>query len=85
MENPKGRRMKSPKTVKALEDLGRVRLSDSFFMRDFMYSEISLPISSLCSLFLLLWLSLKGVSPSLLAKLYREPPLCHLHSGKSIL
>lgn len=41
MENPKGRRMKSPKTVKALEGLGRVRLSDSFFMRDFMYSEIS--------------------------------------------
>ena len=33
--------MKSPKTVKSLEDLGRIRLSDSFFMRDFMYSEIS--------------------------------------------
>ncbi len=33
--------MKSPKTVKALEDLGRVRLSDSFFMRDFLYSEIA--------------------------------------------
>lgn len=33
--------MKSPQTVKSLEDLGRVRLSDSFFMRDFLYSEIS--------------------------------------------
>lgn len=33
--------MKPPKTVKALEELGRVRLSDSFFMRDFLYSEIS--------------------------------------------
>ncbi len=27
--------------MKTLEDLGRVRLSDSFFMRDFLYSEIS--------------------------------------------
>lgn len=33
--------MKSPKTVKALEKLGRERLSNSFFMRDFLYSEIS--------------------------------------------
>ena len=33
--------MKSPKTVKSLEDFGRSRLSDSFFMRDFLYSEIS--------------------------------------------
>lgn len=33
--------MKSPKTMKALEELGRVRLSDSFFMRDMLYSEIS--------------------------------------------
>jgi len=33
--------MKSPETVKALETLGRERLSDSFFMRDFLYSEIS--------------------------------------------
>ncbi|WP_324733398.1 peptidase M15 [Pseudomonas paeninsulae] len=33
--------MNSPTTVKALEDLGRVRLSESFFMRDFLYSEIS--------------------------------------------
>ena len=36
-----GGRMKSPKTVRSLEDLGRIRLSDSFFMRDFLYSEIS--------------------------------------------
>ncbi len=33
--------MKSPKTVKSLEDLGRVRLSDHFFMRDFLYSEVA--------------------------------------------
>ena len=29
------------KTVKALEEFGRVRLSKSFFMRDFLHSEIS--------------------------------------------
>lgn len=33
--------MKRPQTVKSLEDLGRIRLSPSFFMRDFLYSEIS--------------------------------------------
>lgn len=33
--------MRAPKSVKALEDFGRVRLSPSFFMRDFLYSEIS--------------------------------------------
>ena len=33
--------MRSPKSVDALENLGRVRLSHSFFMRDFLYSEIS--------------------------------------------
>tara|TARA_R110002049_G_C9166498_1_gene561479 strand:- start:4657 stop:5286 length:630 start_codon:yes stop_codon:yes gene_type:complete len=33
--------MKSPRTVKKLEELGRVRLSESFFMRDFLYSEIA--------------------------------------------
>lgn len=33
--------MKSPKSVAKLEDLGRVRLSRGFFMRDFLYSEIS--------------------------------------------
>jgi hypothetical protein len=33
--------MQPPKTVKALEELGRVQLSKSFFMREFLYSEIS--------------------------------------------
>lgn len=33
--------MKNTGSVAALEDLGRVRLSRSFFMRDFLYSEIS--------------------------------------------
>jgi len=33
--------MKKPETVKALEELGRVQLSKSFFMREFLYSEIS--------------------------------------------
>ena len=33
--------MRSPKSVDGLTKLGRVRLSDSFFMRDFLYSEIS--------------------------------------------
>jgi hypothetical protein len=33
--------MKVPSTVHALEDFGRIRLSKSFFMRDFLYSEIS--------------------------------------------
>jgi hypothetical protein len=33
--------MKAPKTVATLEELGRVRLSRSFFMRDFLYSEIA--------------------------------------------
>jgi len=32
---------KAPATVDALEEFGRVRLSKSFFMRDFLYSEIS--------------------------------------------
>ena len=30
-----------PRSVVALEDLGRIRLSRSFFMRDFLYSEIA--------------------------------------------
>ncbi|WP_293576721.1 hypothetical protein [Phaeobacter sp.] len=30
-----------PKSVAALDDLGRVQLSRSFFMRDFLYSEIA--------------------------------------------
>jgi hypothetical protein len=33
--------MKKPGSVKALEELGRERLSPNFFMRDFLYSEIS--------------------------------------------
>lgn len=33
--------MKNLQTVKALEELGRVQLSQSFFMREFLYSEIS--------------------------------------------
>jgi hypothetical protein len=33
--------LKTPSSVKALEDFGRIRLSKSFFMRDFLYSEIS--------------------------------------------
>ncbi|WEK05064.1 MAG: hypothetical protein P0Y65_02080 [Candidatus Devosia phytovorans] len=33
--------MRSPKTVKALEEFGRTRLSDSFFMRDFLFSDIA--------------------------------------------
>lgn len=33
--------MRKPQSIKALEDLGRVRLSKSFYMRDFLYSEIS--------------------------------------------
>ena len=33
--------MKSPKSVETLEKFGRVRLSSSFFMRDFLYSEIA--------------------------------------------
>ena len=31
----------SPRSVKGLERLGRTRLSPSFFMRDFLYSEIA--------------------------------------------
>ncbi len=33
--------MRKPQSVKSLEDLGRVKLSKSFYMRDFLYSEIS--------------------------------------------
>ncbi len=33
--------MRMPKTVKSLEELGRIQLSKSFFMREFLYSEIS--------------------------------------------
>jgi hypothetical protein len=34
-------RRRAPASVKALEELGREKLSESFFMRDFLYSEIS--------------------------------------------
>ncbi|MDB5540886.1 MAG: hypothetical protein JWQ89_2613 [Devosia sp.] len=33
--------MRKPQSMKALEDLGRVRLSENFFMRDFLHSEIA--------------------------------------------
>ncbi len=33
--------MRKLRSVKALEELGRTRLSQSFFMRDFLYSEIA--------------------------------------------
>lgn len=33
--------MKVLKSVPALDDFGRIRLSKSFFMRDFLYSEIA--------------------------------------------
>jgi hypothetical protein len=33
--------MRTPKSVRGAEDLGRVRLSRTFFMRDFLYSEIA--------------------------------------------
>lgn len=33
--------MKKPQTVAKLTDFGRVQLSDSFFLRDFLYSDIA--------------------------------------------
>jgi len=36
------RRLNTPRTVTALTDLGRVRLSKSFFMRDMLYSEVAM-------------------------------------------
>src|ERR1700746_1760561 len=33
--------MRTPRTVRGLEEFTRVRLSRSFFMRDFLYSDIS--------------------------------------------
>ncbi len=33
--------MRKPNSVEALENLGRIRLSKNFFMRDFLYSEIA--------------------------------------------
>ena len=33
--------MRTPRTVRGLEEFSRIRLSPSFFMRDFLYSDIS--------------------------------------------
>ncbi|MGO8484872.1 hypothetical protein AB9F39_37450, partial [Rhizobium leguminosarum] len=33
--------MRKPNSMKALEDLGRVRLSQNFFLLDFLHSEIA--------------------------------------------
>src|SRR6266478_10223260 len=33
--------MRTPRTVRGLEEFSRIRLSGSFFMRDFLYSDIS--------------------------------------------
>lgn len=33
--------MRKPTTVQALSDFGRVRLSKTFFMRDFLFSDIA--------------------------------------------
>ena len=33
--------MRTPGSVKGLEELGRTRLSNSFYLRDFLYSEIA--------------------------------------------
>ena len=33
--------MRKPRSMAALEEFGRVRLSPNFFMRDFLYSEIA--------------------------------------------
>lgn len=33
--------MRRPRTMRGLEDLARVRLSEHFFLRDFLYSEIA--------------------------------------------
>ena len=32
---------RTPKSVRGVEDFGRIRLSRSFFMRDFLYSDIA--------------------------------------------
>src|SRR5258708_789647 len=33
--------MKAPRTVEALNDFGRIRLSRHFYMRDFLFSDIA--------------------------------------------
>ena len=38
--NPE-KQMRKPRSMKALEDLGRVRLSENFYFRDFLLSEIA--------------------------------------------
>ena len=38
--------MRKPQSVKTLEEFGRVRLSRSFYMRDFLYSEIIMSINN---------------------------------------
>ena len=41
---------RKPASVQALTELGRVRLSKSFFMRDMLHSEIAQVIRSSCAL-----------------------------------
>jgi hypothetical protein len=36
-----GLKMRTPRSVRTLENFGRIRLSKSFFMRDFLYSDIA--------------------------------------------
>src|SRR6202012_5179899 len=39
---PKMRKiMRIPRSIRGIEDFGRIRLSKSFFMRDFLHSEIA--------------------------------------------
>ena len=33
--------MRKPESVRSLENLGRVRLSSNFYMRDFLHSEVA--------------------------------------------
>ena len=33
--------MRKPESVRSLENLGRVRLSPNFYMRDFLHSEVA--------------------------------------------
>lgn len=40
-QNEKGKMMRKPQSVRALETLGRVQLSPHFFMRDMLFSEIA--------------------------------------------
>jgi hypothetical protein len=38
---PSDKKLRTPTTVNALEELGRIRLSRSFFFRDFLHSDIA--------------------------------------------